>query len=189
MASKWRARASQIANDEALVGAWYQEHGAAILAFAIGLTGDRFAAEDVLQETLVRAWRHAGSLTTSAGSIRAWLFTVARNIVVDHARARASRPAEVAHTPELAPELRDHAQQVVDSITAIDALDRLSEEHRIVLEQLYIHDLSVAQAAEVLKIPPGTVKSRAHYALKALRDALAVATTLERGGSDGCPST
>ena len=158
--------------DEALVRSWYLQHGAAIVAFATGLTGDRTAAEDVLQETLVRAWRHSGSLSESVGSVRAWLFTVSRNIIIDQMRAKTARPREVAPSEEQAPVTRDHAQQVVDSIVAYEALAKLSDEHRTVLEHLYFRGASVAETAVALGIPPGTVKSRAHYALRALRNNL-----------------
>jgi RNA polymerase sigma-70 factor (ECF subfamily) len=170
------------AEEEALLKNWYQQHGAAILAFATGLTGDPAIAEDVLQETLVRAWRHASSLSESIGSVRSWLFTVARNIITDHLRAKSVRPKEVAQLPETAPAEHDHAQRVVDSIVALQALERLSREHRIVLEELYFRGRSVAEAAVSLGIPPGTVKSRAHYALKALRDNLSQAARERTNG-------
>jgi RNA polymerase sigma-70 factor (ECF subfamily) len=173
-------RHGRVPEDEALVRNWYQQHGAAIMAFATGLTGDRAIAEDVLQETLVRAWRHAGSLSDSSGSVRGWLFTVARNIVTDHLRAKSVRPREVAQLQGQTPTERDHAQRVVDSIVALQALEKLSREHRIVLEELYFRGQSVTEAAASLGIPPGTVKSRAHYALKAMRDNLSHPAGLRR---------
>jgi RNA polymerase sigma factor (sigma-70 family) len=90
------ARAS--AGDEALVQAVYREHGRAMLAYATRLLNDRAAAEDVVQEALIRAWRHPEVLTNGKGSIRGWLLTVVRNLVTDRQRARAARPAEVAET-------------------------------------------------------------------------------------------
>lgn len=173
-------RHGRVPEDEALVRTLYQQHGAAILAFATGLTGDRAIAEDVLQETLVRAWRHAASLSDSIGSVRGWLFTVARNIVTDQLRAKSVRPKEVAQSQELTPSEHDHAQQVVDSIVALQALEKLSPEHRVVLEELYFRGRSVTEAAVSLGIPPGTVKSRAHYALKAMRDNLSQPADLRR---------
>lgn len=170
----------RVPEDETLVRTWYQQHGEAILAFATSLTGDRTIAEDVLQETLVRAWRHAGSLSDANGSVRSWLFTVARNIVTDQLRAKSVRPREVAQLQELAPAEHDHAQQVVDSIVALQALEKLSRDHRIVLEELYFRGQSVTEAAVSLGIPPGTVKSRAHYALKAMRDNLSQPAALRR---------
>ncbi|GAB3479148.1 sigma-70 family RNA polymerase sigma factor [Amycolatopsis cihanbeyliensis] len=159
--------------DEALVRSLYEEHGKALLAYAVRLTGDRATAEDVLQETLMRAWRNAESLASTEGSIRGWLFTVARNLVIDKARAKAARPNEVAESPATTPVHRDHAQSVVDSMSVLGAIEKLSDDHRTVLLEIYFHDRSVAEAARILGIPQGTVKSRSHHALRALRAALA----------------
>ncbi|GAA0620961.1 sigma-70 family RNA polymerase sigma factor [Kutzneria viridogrisea] len=151
----------------------YEEHGRSLLAYATRLTGDRAAAEDVVQETLVRAWKHAEDMVDNKGSVRGWLLTVARNIITDRARARAVRPAEVAETPATPPVQRDHAQTVVDSMAVLGALNTLTTEHRHVLVEIYYRGRSVAEVAGALGVPPGTVKSRSHYALKALRAAMA----------------
>lgn len=158
--------------DEALIRALYADHGRALLAYATRLTNDRAAAEDVVQETLVRAWRKSDVVTNGQGSVRGWLFTVARNIVIDQARARAARPSEVAATIDAPTGASDPADQVVDSIIVLDALDGLSPEHRSVIEEIYFRGRPVAETATVLAIPPGTVKSRSYYALRALRDKL-----------------
>ncbi|HEY0532569.1 MAG TPA: sigma-70 family RNA polymerase sigma factor [Actinoplanes sp.] len=157
--------------DEALVRALFQEHGRAMLAYATQLTRDRGAAEDVVQEALVRAWRHPDSLANGKGSVRGWLLTVVRNIVVDQVRARARRPPEVAESPPDAAVEGDHADRIVTSMVVVDALNRLSPEHREVLEQVYLKGNTVVEAAKELGIPPGTVKSRSFYALRALREA------------------
>lgn len=165
-----RSRRRQADADEALVRSLYEEHGRALLAYATRLTGDRAAAEDVVQETLVRAWKHPEVLVNGKGSIRGWLLTVARNIVTDRARARAVRPVEVAESPATPPIEKDHADSVVDSMVVMEALDQLSGHHRDVLVELYFRGRSVTEAAAVLGIPPGTVKSRSHHALRALRE-------------------
>jgi RNA polymerase sigma-70 factor (ECF subfamily) len=143
-----------------------------MLAYATRLLGDRASAEDVVQEALIRAWRNPDVLTNGKGSTRGWLLTVVRNLVIDRARARAARPAEVADDPEAHPAVRDHAELVATSVTIQTALRDLSEEHRVVLQQLYLEGRSLNEAAERLGVPTGTVKSRSYYALRALRAAM-----------------
>jgi RNA polymerase sigma-70 factor, ECF subfamily len=150
----------------------FEEHGRAMLAYSMRLTGDRSAAEDVVQEALVRAWRGRDGLVERRSSIRAWLFTVIRNLVFDGFRARNARPIEVATTPRTDPIQRDHADRVVDSILVFQALDSLSPEHRAVLEDVYLHGNTVRETATRLGIPPGTVKSRTYYALRSLHELL-----------------
>ncbi|GAA0614243.1 sigma-70 family RNA polymerase sigma factor [Kribbella sandramycini] len=158
---------------ETFVRSLYAEHGRSLLAYATRLTGDRAAAEDVVQETLVRAWKHAADLNKGAGSVRGWLLTVARNIVTDRARARAARPAEVADVVDRPPVEGDHSDAVVNTMVVLGALDQVSPEHREVLVELYYRGRSVAEAAQELGVPPGTVKSRTYYALRALRAVMA----------------
>jgi RNA polymerase sigma-70 factor (ECF subfamily) len=175
-----RGRPDRWDADEALVRAVYAEHGRALLAYATRLLGgDRVAAEDVVQETLVRAWRNPHVLTNGKGSNRGWLLTVTRNIVTDRIRARASRPQEVPEAPENPPVQRDHAEAVVASVTVLTALEDLSEDHRGVLDQIYFQGRSLGEAASVLGIPAGTVKSRSYYALRALRAKLSSREELE----------
>ncbi|MFD1522350.1 sigma-70 family RNA polymerase sigma factor [Pseudonocardia yunnanensis] len=154
--------------DEEWVRKLFEEHGKAMLAYARRLTSDRSAAEDIVQEVLVRAWRHRVVPIAGKTAVRAWLFTVIRNLVVDRFRAQNSRPIEVVETQLTHPVERDHADRVVDSMLVSQALDSLSPEHRAVLEDVYLHGKTVRETAETLGIPPGTVKSRTHFALRAL---------------------
>ncbi|MDJ0380029.1 sigma-70 family RNA polymerase sigma factor [Streptomyces sp. G-G2] len=181
MAGPLWPRGRRGSTDEALIRSVYEEHGHALLAYATRLTGDRATAEDVVQETFIRAWRHADVLVNGKGSVRGWLLTVARNIITDRFRARAARPKEVSGSAAMPPVELDHADSVVDSMTVLGALDQLSPEHRDVITELYYRQLSVAEAADTLGIPAGTVKSRSHYALKALREAFREAAGADHG--------
>ena len=160
------------AQDEAL-RALYEQHAAPLLAYAVRLTnGDRGRAEDIVQETLLRAWRHPQALDPERGPVRSWLFTVARNVAVDAHRARKSRPQEVGDAVLAVVPAVDEMEQALDRWLIGDALATLSPEHRAVLVETYYRGRSVSEAATTLGIPPGTVKSRTFYALRALRLAL-----------------
>jgi RNA polymerase sigma-70 factor (ECF subfamily) len=157
---------------EALIRLLCAEHGPSVLRYAIRLTGDRAAAEDVVQETLIRAWKHADRLVEGKGSVRGWLLTVARNIVMDQVRARAIRPAEVAEVDERSSVRADHSESVVNALLVLEALGRVSAEHREVLVERYYRGRSVTEVARHLGVPPGTVKSRSYHALRAIRSAI-----------------
>lgn len=169
MAFRRTTRPSAPEAAEMFIAALVQEHGAALLAYATRLTNDRHQAEDVVQETLVRAWQRHDRIDASKGSVRGYLLTTCRNIVIDQARARSSRPKEVAESPTTGPVADDHAQAVTDLVTMGELLDHLSTEHRNVLVELYYRGRTVTEAAAALGIPAGTVKSRSFHALRALR--------------------
>ena len=170
----WRTETAAVrtaTNPPHLLHALVADHAKALLTYAEMLTNDRHTAEDIVQEALIRAWPHAERLTSTAGSVRGWLLTVVRNIVLDQIRARNRRPPEVRESPPDAAVEDDHAERVVNSMVVVNALSHLSAEHRAVLEQVYLKGNTVTEAAEALGIPPGTVKSRSYYALRALREA------------------
>ena len=154
--------------------ALYDAHAIALLGYAMRLCGgDRARAEDLVQETLVRAWRHLDVLDPSAAPVRPWLFTVAQHLAIDAHRAREARPHEVGEGALAGVSGLDELAAVLDRIVVVDALAALSPEHRAVLVETYYGGRTVAEAARVLGIPPGTVKSRCYYALRALKLALA----------------
>ncbi|MFZ5852226.1 MAG: sigma-70 family RNA polymerase sigma factor [Actinomycetota bacterium] len=155
--------------DAELLRALHDEHAAALWAYALRLVGgDRGRAEDVVQEALLRAWRHPQVLESGRGSPRAWLYTTARHIVIDQWRARTARPEVLSdHLPDRAGP--DEAEVAVRGWLVAEALDRLQPAHREVLVECYFQGRSVAEVSRHLGVPEGTVKSRTHYALRALR--------------------
>jgi RNA polymerase sigma-70 factor (ECF subfamily) len=156
--------------DAELLRAMFAEHGDALYAHALRLaSGDRQRAEDLVQETLLRAWRHPEALDPDRGSVRAWLFTTARNLAIDSWRRRSARVGEViTDAPPEAP-TDDETDRTVEAWLIAEALARLSPVHRQVLVECFYQGRSVAEAAARLGVPPGTVKSRTHYALRSLR--------------------
>jgi RNA polymerase sigma-70 factor, ECF subfamily len=167
-------RSTPAADAEAKISQLYRENGSYVLSYVIRLLRDRYLAEDVVQETMLRAWRHCDELSADNGSVRSWLIRVAHNIAMDKIRMRRSRPAEVAE--DTVPEcmVEDHADAVVTALAVRQLLSRLSPRHRAVLELVYLNDCTAAEAAERLGIPTGTACSRSHHALRVLRRELGV---------------
>jgi RNA polymerase sigma-70 factor (ECF subfamily) len=160
-------------DEVALMRRLHDEHADVLWRYCLRLVGnDRAHAEDVAQETLLRAWRHRDVLDGSSAAARAWLFTVARNIVIDDWRSRRSHPeTPVADVPE-SRTTDDTTDQLLLSWVVAEALTHLSADHRTVLLECYYRGRSVAEVSRRLGVPEGTVKSRTHYALRALKLAL-----------------
>jgi RNA polymerase sigma-70 factor (ECF subfamily) len=160
--------------DDDVVSALYRAYRDPLLAFVLRLTaGDREHAEDVVQETLVRAWREAGRLDLSGPSLMPWLATVARRIVIDEHRRRRVRPAETGEGVVAEVPVDDDTSATILRVMVADAMRELSPAHREILNETILSDRTVNQAAQVLGLPVGTVKSRVYYALRALQVVLA----------------
>lgn len=137
------------------------------------LPGDPHRSEDVVQETLLRAWRHLTAVAAAA-SPQAWLTRVARNVVIDGLRRAATHPVEVDEDVTAA--VAEAGEVVFDAALERAVLGRalwqLSPVHREVLVLVHLQDRTHADVADRLGVPPGTVKSRVHYAARELRRAL-----------------
>ncbi|XRQ04403.1 sigma-70 family RNA polymerase sigma factor [Actinomadura welshii] len=161
------------ARDDEIVAELYREYHRPLLAFVLRLTGgDRQWAEDVVQETMIRAWRSADRLDDRTSSLMPWLATVSRRIVIDNRRQRDVRPPEVGDGPLENLPMADEMDGLLRKVVVAEALESLSPAHRQALTETVLRDRTVNQAAEYLGIPVGTVKSRVYYALRALRVAL-----------------
>ena len=146
-------------------------NGPALTRFALKLTlGDKHRAEDIIQETLVRAWRHPEVVDGRADLIRSWLFTVCRRVSIDMWRANSRHNNYVVE--ENLAEVPNSVDVIDQTITAMDvrkALAQLKPHHREIIVGTYYLGQSVTELATQLGIPEGTVKSRAYYAVRQLK--------------------
>lgn len=164
-------RRSADSRDAERLAALYDEQAAPVWRYVVHLTGDRAGADDIVQETLLRAWRTPGILEEDPSATRSWMFTVARHLVVDEARsAHRRREIGVAEVPERV--VPDAIDALFEAILIGEALAALTIEHRSVVVRAYYRGMSVAEMAGELEVPEGTVKSRLHYGLRALRRTL-----------------
>lgn len=151
-----------------------QVHAPVLLSFLTRLTrGDVHRAEDIVQETILRAWRNPDARNAEGRWNRGWLFTVAKRILIDQIRAADVRPDE--RSDEYIEEharVDDIVDKLVDAREVRAALNSLPERLRVTLIEIYFQERSVAEVADLLAVPPGTVKSRTFYGLRALREAL-----------------
>ena len=162
--------------DEDVVEAIYREHGAALRRFVISASRDPQLAEDVVQETVLRVWQHAPEIS---GSLRSYLYRTARNIMIDNYRRAQRRPESLEDSLTDPADALEKVDGLLNRVLVEEALLRLSREHRDVLVALHYRRFTVNEAAVQLNIPSGTVKSRAYYAVRALR------TILDEMGVEG----
>ncbi|MFE4925095.1 sigma-70 family RNA polymerase sigma factor [Streptomyces sp. NPDC056661] len=147
----------------------YREHAPVLMAKVLRLvSGDHQYAEDVVQETLLRAWKYRDSLRFGPAGLRPWLVTTARHIVIDAYRARRARP-EIAMTQVEDIATPDQIDMALLSITLADAVAALPQKHRAVLVETHFKGATSIEAARTLGLPDGTVRSRNFYALRALK--------------------
>lgn len=153
--------------DDEAVAALYDAYAGPVYGFGLRRLGDPPLAEELVQVVMTRVWRLAGRYEPSRGSVRTWVFTIARTAAIDLYRRR-SRAEPTAAPPEQA-EAVDELEWLLRAEAVRAALDRLSTEHREVLDLAYFRGWAQHEIAHRLNLPLGTVKSRTFYALKAFR--------------------
>lgn len=163
--------------DESGVRAAYEAHGAEIYRFVLRGLADPMSAQDVVQETFLRAWRAADRFDPELASLRVWLFAIARNAMIDHARAAGARPWQrsLVDPPTAAahgPTVDDGTERLLRAWVVDEALQRLSEEHRSAIVETHLKERPYGEVAAQAGIPVGTLRSRVFYGLKALRVAM-----------------
>jgi len=148
----------------------YRRYSRELYGFALNALADRELAEEVVQDVFARAWRRAADYDSQRGSVRTWLYAIARNRIVDARRRAAARPGLARSEPGDTPaELDSELEQAVLRWQMAAALTRLSPQHREVIRLAHYGGLSLREISERKGIPLGTVKSRTSYALRTLR--------------------
>lgn len=160
------------------VGSIEQLHDAyagALYLYAWRRLGDPEAAEEAVQDTLVRAWRHVHQFDPARGSVAAWLFGIARNVTIDWHRRQSARPPLVLAADDDGRDTADgdlteaEVERTLEAWQLAEALHELSREHRDAILEVHYLGYTVREAADRHGLPVGTVKSRLYYGLRALR--------------------
>ncbi len=169
----------------------YDLHGNEIFRFCYRLVGDRGLAEEAVQETFLKAWRARDRWESELGSVRTWMYSIARNVSIDLLRSRAIRPQlsqsivdltsspgdrgpnrQRASTTDRPVGRRDAYDDVLDGWMLEEALRRLRDDQRYAIVETYVKGRPYSDVAAELGVPDGTIRTRVFYGLKALRLAL-----------------
>lgn len=147
-----------------------------VFGVALAVLGDASLAEDVAQQTFVRAWRAAAGFDASRGSVRTWLTTIAHNLAVDAARSRKSTPLDPADLVRLmgpgTDEPEQHSMRQESAAELREAISLLPAEQARAVVMAGVYGLTAQQVAEAEGIPLGTAKTRIRSAMQKLRSAL-----------------
>jgi RNA polymerase sigma-70 factor (ECF subfamily) len=168
--------AAHLQGDRQAFGTLVSRHERRIYGLCLRVLGSREDAEDATQEAFLAALRRAGSFRHQA-AFSTWLFRIAINAATDQARRRGRArtvPLEAGEVAEAAPSAGDPGGAVPSALAVQAALRRVPEDFRAVLVLCDLYGFPYAQAAEILEIPVGTVKSRLFRGRLALGEQLAV---------------
>ena len=164
-----------LAGDEVALSQIYRKYSALIFTVALRSLGDTTEAEDVTQKVFTAAWTGRHNFRPERASLPAWLLGITRNKVVDAHQARSKQrriATELATNPQPPPEPVDVAARLIIA----EEISRLDEVPQRVLRMAFYEDLTHAQIAERLQLPPGTVKSHIRRSLIKLKRRLEVWT-------------
>ncbi len=163
------------AGDKLAMQALFARHRLRVFRFVRGLTGDAALADDVVADTFLDVWRHAGRYERRC-AVSTWLLTIARNKAVSALRRRPHATLDEALGIEDPAETPDVAAERIDRAALLrKCLAALSHEHREIIDLVYYHEQPIADVAQIVGVPLGTVKTRMFYARKRLAELLAAA--------------
>jgi len=150
----------------------YRRHAGRVLGLALRRLHDRGRAEDAMQEAFAAIWRSAGTYKPERGPGTTWLYTVARNAIIDRARVRSDTAAELPERADDGPGPAQEAEEAWVAGKVHGAVADLPDQERVLIELAYWKGLSQSEIADHLGLPLGTVKTRTRTALARLADVL-----------------
>jgi RNA polymerase sigma factor (sigma-70 family) len=170
--------AGMASGDESSTVAFVRRYQRRVFGLAVGILGDRSAAEDVAQEALLRAWRHSPVFDARRGSVENWVLTIARNLSIDALRKQRSVPTDPDDLVALSK--ATHGTSIEDSVVTrslrvviLDALDAIPPEQRRAVLLASLYGRTAQEVSELEAIPLGTAKTRIRAGLLKLRSILA----------------
>jgi RNA polymerase sigma-70 factor (ECF subfamily) len=161
--------------DDGAFSTLYRRHAPVVRLIAYRGLGDAGAADDVVQEVFVDAWRHAAAFDPARASFATWLRTIAARRVIDARRRAAARPRLAVPTAASEPRVPDATGAVLDRLVVDGAFDVLSDDQRRLLRLAFWGGLTYAEIGERTATPLGTIKSRARSGMARLAGAIATA--------------
>ena len=170
--------AGMASGDESSTVVFVRRYQRRVYGLAVGILGDRAAAEDVAQEAMLRAWRHSPVFDTRRGSVENWVLTIARNLSIDAMRKQRSIPTDPDELVALA--RTSHGNSLEDSVatrsfraTILEALGAIPAEQRRAVLLASLYGRTAQEICEIEAIPLGTAKTRIRAGLAKLRAILA----------------
>ncbi|MGB0086817.1 MAG: sigma-70 family RNA polymerase sigma factor [Rhodomicrobiaceae bacterium] len=171
-----------VARDQTAMSALYARHHVRLYRYLVRLTRNEPVAEELMNEVFLETWRKAASFE-GRSAVSTWLLSIAHNRAISVLRRKAEVPLDDAMAVQLAddddtPDVTLQKRSKAEALRA--CMERLSVDHREIIDLVYYHDKSVSEAAEIVGIPENTVKTRMFYARKKLGELMQEAG-LDRG--------
>ncbi|MFN0216464.1 MAG: RNA polymerase sigma factor [Saprospiraceae bacterium] len=157
------------AQDSTAIGELYEAYGAALFGVVLRIVQQRELAEQVLQDTFVKAWRNGASYDTSKGRLFTWLLNIARNTAIDTTRTAHFQNSRKTQSLDILVYSPGGQSINTDQIGVREEVDRLDEKYKTLIDLIYFKGYTQEEVAEEIGIPIGTIKTRLRYAINELR--------------------
>ena len=174
--------------DSAALEELYDRFEKPMYHFAYRVVKDKMRAEEVIQELFMKIWNNSERYDSSQAKVSTWMFTMTRNIAIDHLRKKGRRPTEalteerMAITADASQDTEQEVENKLTGETLKKGLQTLKSEQQQVVELIYFQGLTQQEVADHHKVPLGTVKSRVRLALKNLKKK--IPETFLKGGGE-----